>query len=50
MSLSPSLTEMLYAIGAGDQVVAVDKYSDFPAGTPVTDLSGFQPNVEAIGG
>jgi iron complex transport system substrate-binding protein len=50
VSLSPSLTELLFAIEAGDQVVAVDQYSDFPAGTPVTDLSGFQPNVEAIGG
>ena len=42
VSLSPSLTEMLYAIGAGDQVVAVDKYSDYPAGTPMTDLSRVQ--------
>ena len=50
VSLSPSLTELLFAIDAGDQVVAVDRHSDFPAGTPVTDLSGFQPNVEAIGG
>src|SRR5262245_4141913 len=49
VSLSPSLTELLFAIEAGDQVVAVDRHSDFPAGTPVTDLSGFQPNVEAIG-
>lgn len=49
VSLSPSLTEILYAIGAADQVVAVDKFSDHPAGTPVTDLSGFRPNVEAIG-
>lgn len=50
VSLSPSLTEMLFAMGAGDQVVAVDQYSDFPAGTPLTDLSGFRPNIEAIGG
>jgi len=50
VSLSPSLTEILYAIGAGDQVVAVDKFSDHPDGTPKTDLSGFRPNVEAIGG
>jgi iron complex transport system substrate-binding protein len=48
VSLSPSLTEMLFAVGAGDQVVAVDRYSNFPAGTPMTDLSGFEPNVEAI--
>lgn len=47
--LSPSLTEMLYAIGAGDQVIAVDTSSDHPEGTPITDLSGFRPNVEAIG-
>lgn len=50
VSLSPSLTEILYAIGAGNQVVAVDQHSDYPTGTPVTDLSGFRPNVEAIGG
>src|SRR5262245_24595318 len=48
VSLSASLTEVLYAIGAGDQVVAVDKYSNLPPGAPVTDLSGFKPNVEAI--
>jgi iron complex transport system substrate-binding protein len=49
VSLSPSLTEMVYAIGAGDQVLAVDGSSDYPAGTPMTELSGFRPNVEAIG-
>ena len=41
-------TETLFAIGAGDQVVAVDDQSDFPAEAPVTGLSGFEPNVEAI--
>jgi iron complex transport system substrate-binding protein len=48
VSLSPTATEMLYAIGAGDQVVAVDDFSNYPEGTPITDLSGFEPNVEAI--
>lgn len=48
VSISPTGTEMLYAIGAGDQVVAVDDYSYFPPEAPVTDLSGFQPNLEAI--
>jgi len=48
VSLSPTSTEMLYAIGAGDQVIAVDDRSDYPAEAPVTDLSGFTPNVEAI--
>ena len=48
ISLSPSSTEGLFAIGAGPQVVAVDEYSDFPADAPMTTLSGFTPNVEAI--
>ena len=48
VSLSPSATEMLFAVGAGDQVVAVDDQSDFPEDVPTTDLSGFEPNLEAI--
>jgi iron complex transport system substrate-binding protein len=48
VSLSPTGTEMLFAIGAGDQVVAVDEYSTYPEEAPVTDLSGYQPNLEAI--
>ena len=48
VSLSPTATEILFAIGAGDQVVAVDDQSDFPPEAPVTDLSGFTPNIEAI--
>jgi iron complex transport system substrate-binding protein len=48
ISLSPTATEILFAISAGDQVIAVDEYSYFPAEAPVTDLSGFSPNVEAI--
>jgi iron complex transport system substrate-binding protein len=48
ISLSPTATEMLAAIGALNRVVAVDDQSDFPPGVPVTDLSGFTPNIEAI--
>lgn len=48
VSLSPTATETLFAIGAGDQVVAVDDRSDYPADAPRTSLSGFEPNVEAI--
>lgn len=50
VSLSPSHTEMLFAIGAGDQVVAVDSLSTYPDETQavLTDLSAFEPNVEAI--
>lgn len=50
VSLSPTATEMLFAIGAGPQVIAVDEFSYFPAEAPVTDLSGFTPNLEAIVG
>ena len=52
ISLSPTATEMLYAIGAGAQVVAVDDYSNFPAEAVAlgTALSGYEPNVEAIAG
>jgi iron complex transport system substrate-binding protein len=48
ISLSPTATEMLYAIGAGHQVKAVDSDSDYPPNAPVTQLSGYTPNVEAI--
>ncbi|MDX6739275.1 ABC transporter substrate-binding protein [Actinocorallia sp. A-T 12471] len=48
VSLSPTTTEMLFAIGANEQVVAVDDYSTYPAEAPRTDLSGFKPNAEAI--
>jgi iron complex transport system substrate-binding protein len=50
VSVSASVTEVLFALGAGPQVIAVDQHSDFPADAPVTDLSGFRPNIEAIGG
>jgi iron complex transport system substrate-binding protein len=48
VSLSPTATETLYAVGAGDQVVAVDDQSDFPADAPMTGLSAFTPSLEAI--
>ncbi|MGC5017222.1 ABC transporter substrate-binding protein [Micromonospora sp. DT47] len=50
VSLSPTATEMLFAIGAGKQVTAVDDQSNYPADAPKSDLSGFQPNAEAIAG
>ncbi|MBF9130168.1 ABC transporter substrate-binding protein [Plantactinospora sp. S1510] len=46
--LGPSATEMLFAIGAGGQVAAVDDNSNFPADVPKTELSAFTPNAEAI--
>ena len=48
VSLSPTATESLFAIGAGRQVVAVDEQSDYPKRAPRTKLSGYTPNVEAI--
>jgi iron complex transport system substrate-binding protein len=52
VSLSPTATETLYAIGAGKQLIAVDISSDYPkaALTKKTALSGFTPNAEAIAG
>ena len=48
VSLSPTMTEDLFAIGAGKQVVAVDNQSNYPKRAPRTRLSGFTPNVEAV--
>jgi iron complex transport system substrate-binding protein len=50
VSLSPTATETLFAIGAGKQVIAVDDQSDYPKNAPRTTLSGFTPNAEAIAG
>ncbi len=50
ISLSPTHTEMLFAIGAADQIIAVDDQSNFPAEAldKPHELSGFEPNIEAI--
>jgi iron complex transport system substrate-binding protein len=50
ISLSPTHTEILFAIGAEGQVVAVDEFSNFPAEALElpNELSGFEPNIEAI--
>ena len=50
VSLSPTATEILFAIDADKQVIAVDDQSNYPPEAPKTDLSGFKPNVEAIAG
>jgi iron complex transport system substrate-binding protein len=46
LSLSPSATEMLYAMGAGSQVAGVDKYSAWPANAPRTQLTGYETSAE----
>jgi len=48
VSLSATATEMLFEIGAGPQVAAVDDRSNHPPQAPKTDLSGITPNLEAI--
>lgn len=50
ISLSPTATEMLFAVGAGEQVIAVDDFSNFPPETADRrpGISGYEPNVEAI--
>jgi iron complex transport system substrate-binding protein len=48
ISLSPSATEIFYAVGAGSQILAVDNLSNYPAGAPMSEISAFEPNVEAI--
>ena len=49
VSLSPSATETLFAIGAGRQVEAVDTDSNYPkVGLPTKRIDPFNPNAEAI--
>jgi len=49
VSIAPSETEVLFAIGAGDQVVGVDKWSDYPAETAdLPKVGGLDADVEAI--
>ena len=50
VSLGPSMTELLFAIGAGDQVIAVDQASDYPAqiATKYKIPGGLNLDLEAI--
>jgi iron complex transport system substrate-binding protein len=50
VSLSATATEMLYAIGAEDQLVAVDNYSNYPeaAASFENKIDASQPSAEAI--
>jgi len=51
VSLSPGHTEVLFAIGAGDQVVAVDTESDFPEEAAAkTEFDATSPDLEALEG
>lgn len=49
VSLAPSATEILYAIGAGDRLVGVDDFSNFPEATKDLErLGSFTPDLERI--
>ena len=50
ISLSPTGTELLFALGAGEQVLAVDNFSNYPpdAAALQQGIDAYQPNVEAI--
>ncbi len=51
VSMSPSNTEILYALGAGDRVVGVDSYSDYPEEAAALESkvgTYTEPNVELI--
>jgi iron complex transport system substrate-binding protein len=46
LSLSASATQMVYAIGAGPQVVGVDEYSTYPSDAPRTKFTGYETSAE----
>jgi ABC-type Fe3+-hydroxamate transport system substrate-binding protein len=49
VTLAPNLTEMVFAVGAGEKLVGTDDYSNFPpAARAIAKVGGMQPNVEKI--
>jgi iron complex transport system substrate-binding protein len=50
ISLAPSLTEILYALGAGDAVVGVTDYATYPPEVEAKPSvgGGINPNLEVI--
>ena len=47
ITLAPSITEMVFAAGAGAQLVAVPRYSDFPAQAAVLPQIGDASSIDA---
>lgn len=50
VSLAPSATEILFALGVGDKIVGVDAYSDYPEETKAIEIVGDYngPDIEKI--
>lgn len=49
MALTPGHTEILFALGAQDRIVAVDQWSDFPPAAKARPrVASFHPNLEQV--
>lgn len=49
VTLAPNLTEMIFALGAGDRIAGADDFSNFPvAAKALPKVGGMQPNIEKI--
>lgn len=50
ISISPAITEMLFALGLNEEIIGVSDYCDYPADAQTKDkMGGFKnPNVEVI--
>jgi iron complex transport system substrate-binding protein len=49
VSLAPSATEIVFALGAGDRIIATDDFSDFPAAAKaIQKIGGFRTSPEAV--
>lgn len=50
VSMSPAITEILFALGAGDRVVGVTSFSDYPSeAKSKTSIGGYQaPDLETV--
>ncbi|HYK02788.1 MAG TPA: helical backbone metal receptor [Thermoanaerobaculia bacterium] len=49
VTLAPNLTEMIFAIGAGERIAGADDFSNFPAAArAIPKVGGMQPNLEKI--
>ncbi|HUP60303.1 MAG TPA: ABC transporter substrate-binding protein [Thermoanaerobaculia bacterium] len=49
VSLAPNLTEIVFALGAGDKLAGTDDFSNFPPpARALPKVGGMQPNVEKI--
>lgn len=50
ISLSPNMTEVLFAVGAGENVVGVTKFADYPKEATEVEVIGSitEPNIEKI--